>query len=175
MPTSIDPTLSGRLDAIEAQLAVIAAQIAAQAGASVGSTGEHSVAGNASEALAGAMAIAANEPVDRAVADAAAAWRDSVDYELSPGEGVEIKLVMAEGETAEYEWTANGSVVNFDKHGDGNGQEISYEQGRAVPGDTGVLTAAFTGKHGWFWRNRTDSAVTVTLRTRGVCSDMDLP
>ncbi|MBF3109459.1 transmembrane anchor protein, partial [Pseudomonas aeruginosa] len=23
------------------------------------------------------------------------------------------------------------------------------------------------GKHGWFWRNRTDKSVTVTLRTQG--------
>ncbi len=37
-------------------------------------------------------------------------------------------------------------VVNFDQHGDGSGEEISYEQGRAVPEKTGELVAAFTGK-----------------------------
>jgi hypothetical protein len=30
-----------------------------------------------------------------------------------------------------------------------------------------VLEAAFDGKHGWFWRNRTDKPVTVTLHTEG--------
>jgi hypothetical protein len=29
------------------------------------------------------------------------------------------------------------------------------------------LVAAFDGKHGWFWRNRTGSEVTVTLKTEG--------
>lgn len=27
--------------------------------------------------------------------------------------------------------------------------------------------AAFDAKHGWFWRNRTDEAVTITLTTSG--------
>jgi len=52
-------------------------------------------------------------------------------------------------------------------HGDGSGREISYEKGRAVPEATGELTAAFTGNHGWFWRTRGDSPVTVTLRVAG--------
>ncbi|MCQ4051749.1 transmembrane anchor protein, partial [Klebsiella pneumoniae] len=29
------------------------------------------------------------------------------------------------------------------------------------------LVAAFDGKHGWFWRNRTDETVKLTLRTDG--------
>ncbi|WP_241427577.1 HupE/UreJ family protein [Fertoeibacter niger] len=44
-----------------------------------------------------------------------------------------------------------------DTHGDGSGNSISYEKGRAVPADAGELTAAFTGNHGWFWRNRGDA------------------
>ena len=34
-----------------------------------------------------------------------------------------------------------------------------------MPEKAGELVAAFTGNHGWFWRNRTDAPVTVTLRT----------
>jgi len=41
------------------------------------------------------------------------------------------------------------------------------QAGRATPEDQGVLEAAFDGKHGWFWRNRTSKPVTVTLRTEG--------
>lgn len=33
--------------------------------------------------------------------------------------------------------------------------------------DEGELEAAFEGQHGWFWRNRTPSDVTVTLKTSG--------
>jgi hypothetical protein len=58
---------------------------------------------------------------------------------------------------------------------DGSGKNISYEKGRAVPGDEGVLTAAFTGNHGWFWRNRDGQDVTVTLYVRGDYSEMKRP
>ncbi len=86
---------------------------------------------------------------------------------LQPGEGIELKLSMTEGETAIFEWTANGSVLNHDTHGDGNGQSISYVKGRGVAGETGTLTAAFTGNHGWFWRNRTSDPVTLDLKLGG--------
>ena len=106
---------------------------------------------------------------------AAPEWRDEVSYTLAPGEGIEVKLVMEEGQTARFEWTANGGVVNYDTHGDGSGQKVSYEQGRGVPEQAGELTAAFTGNHGWFWRNRTDAPVTVTLRTGGAYAEMKAP
>ncbi len=99
-------------------------------------------------------------------------WRDEVSFTLLPGEGAEIKLVMEQGAQARFQWTANGAVVNYDTHGDGGGQSVSYEQGRGVPEQEGVLEAAFTGNHGWFWRNRTDTDVTVTLRTAGTYLEM---
>lgn len=97
---------------------------------------------------------------------------DEMSVTLAPGEGAEIKLVMVKGAQANYAWTANGAVVNFDTHGDGGGENISYEKGRGVAEDEGVLEAAFDGNHGWFWRNRTDAPVTVTLKTTGAYSDI---
>lgn len=97
---------------------------------------------------------------------------DEMSVTLAPGEGAEIKLVMVKGAQANYAWTANGAVVNFDTHGDGGGENISYEKGRGVAEDEGLLEAAFDGNHGWFWRNRTDAPVTVTLKTSGAYSDI---
>ena len=97
--------------------------------------------------------------------------QDEMSITLQPGEGAEIKLVMIKGAKANYAWTANGSKVNFDTHGDGGGESISYEKGRGVAEDSGVLEAAFDGNHGWFWRNRTGDPVTVTLKTDGAYSD----
>ena len=57
--------------------------------------------------------------------------------------------------------------MNFDTHGDALGKNISYEKGRDVPSQKGELTAAFTGNHGWFWRNRGKANVTMTLKTAG--------
>jgi len=92
---------------------------------------------------------------------------DEISFTLKPGQGAEIKLVMKAGAKANYSWTANGAIVNFDTHGNGGGRSITYEKGRGVPSDEGVLEAAFEGNHGWFWRNRTKSDVTVTLKTNG--------
>lgn len=104
-----------------------------------------------------------------------AEWTDQYSVTLTPSQGIEVKLVMEEGAEAEFLWVAENGVVNFDLHGDGGGQNISYEKGRAVPGAEGVLTAAFTGNHGWFWRNRDGQDVTVTLYVRGDYSEMKLP
>jgi hypothetical protein len=170
-PTVAAPEILARLDQIDAQLAVISAAIGTP------STLAEPVpeAPLAAEPAPEEPAVAP-DPVEAAVAEAATPeWRDEVSYTLNPGEGIEVKLAMEEGQTARFAWTANGGVVNFDMHGDGNGQKISYEQGRAVPEQAGDLTAAFTGNHGWFWRNRTEAPVTVTLRTAGDYANLSAP
>ena len=67
--------------------------------------------------------------------------------------------------------TIDGGAVNFDTHGDPFNAPKNfyhgYGKGRNQPGDKGELVAAFDGKHGWFWRNRDSSAVTVTVQVRG--------
>lgn len=114
---------------------------------------------------------AAATPAANPGADASG-WRDELSFSLSPGQGIEIKLVMKEGEKARYDWKVQGGVVNYDTHGDGFGRSISYVKGRGVPADEGELVAAFTGNHGWFWRNRGDAPVTVVLRTAGQYSEI---
>ena len=99
-------------------------------------------------------------------------WTDEITFPLEPGKGIEIKLVMKEGAVAQYDWAVTGGAVNFDTHGDGSGNTISYEKGRAVEADAGDLTAAFTGNHGWFWRNRGDAPVSVTLRVAGAYTEV---
>ncbi len=93
-------------------------------------------------------------------------------FTLSPGQGTEVKLKLKEGEKAQYSWSVKGGVVNFDTHGDAFGRSVSYEKGRGVASDEGELVAAFTGNHGWFWRNRGEADVTVTLQTGGAYSDI---
>ncbi len=94
-------------------------------------------------------------------------WKDHISITLKPGQGVEYKLVMDKGAKAWFEWTANGSKLNFDAHGYGGGQSVQYKKGRGVPNDAGMFEAPFKGNHGWFWRNRTDKNVTLTLKTKG--------
>lgn len=100
------------------------------------------------------------------------AWRDEMTFTLTPSQGTEIKLKMKEGDKALFSWTVQGGAVNFDTHGDALGRSIRYEKGRAVASDDGELVAAFTGNHGWFWRNRGQADVTVVLKTGGTYSDI---
>ncbi|WP_370194322.1 hypothetical protein [Aurantimonas coralicida] len=100
--------------------------------------------------------------------------QDEMTITLAPGEGAEIKLTMQEGEIASFAWVVSeGGAVNYDTHGDGGGQNISYEKGRSVSSDEGTIQAAFTGNHGWFWRNRGDAPVSLTLRTSGTYTAFD--
>jgi hypothetical protein len=172
---ALDPATLARLDNIEGQLAAISAVIGAPA-AVTPMPQPQEVAAEPAPVTPTAVETAPAPAIEAALAEATAAdWRDEVSYTLPPGEGIEVKLVMQEGEVARFEWSANGGVVNYDTHGDGSGQNISYEQGRAVPEQSGELTAAFTGNHGWFWRNRTDAPVTVTLRTAGDYAELKTP
>jgi len=174
-PAASETALASRLDGIEAQLAAIAAVIGADRLVAAPPPEPVVAPDQPATALVPEAAPIAVEPAPSVSDPAAPAWRNEVSYTLSPGDGIEVKLVMEQGAVAEFEWTANGAVVNYDTHGDGGGNRISYEKGRAVADQTGTLTAAFTGNHGWFWRNRTDAPVTVTLRTRGEYSEVRAP
>ena len=171
----IDPTGAGRalrlteMGDIKQQLAAEAAADAAAAAPAAQSPAAGTL-GMATASAAGNPVTAAVAAAPKASAQAAApkiAWRDEMSLTLAPGEGKEIKLKMAQGAKAQYAWVVEGGEVNFDTHGDAPGKSISYEKGRAVSSDAGVLEAAFTGNHGWYWRNRGQSSVTVILRTRG--------
>ncbi|MDX7851234.1 MULTISPECIES: transmembrane anchor protein [Aeromonas] len=106
-----------------------------------------------------------------AAAPQATGQQHEMSITLKPNQGAEVKLEMKQGAKVNFLWTANGGVVNYDTHGDPinapKGFYHGYGKGRATPEESGVLEAAFDGKHGWFWRNRTDQPVTVTLRTQG--------
>jgi hypothetical protein len=115
---------------------------------------------------------AAKAAASNAGASIGPAWRDEMTFTLTPGQGTEVKLKMMEGDKAQYAWSVQGGVVNFDTHGDGTGRSVSYEKGRRVANDEGELIAAFTGNHGWYWRNRGEANVTVLLRTGGAYSDI---
>ena len=96
---------------------------------------------------------------------------DEVTVSLKPGQAAEVKLDMRKGAKVTYEWTVRGGTVNVDAHGDPvnppAGFYHGYGKGRQMSRDAGILQAAFDGKHGWYWRNRSNSAVTVTLNTNG--------
>lgn len=99
---------------------------------------------------------------------------DEMTVTLAPGQGAEVKVVMKAGAKLHFSWKVEGGVVNFDTHGESFAapdKTHSYEKGRGVASDEGEIVAAFDGKHGWFWRNRGDKDVTVTVRATGDYTD----
>jgi hypothetical protein len=101
--------------------------------------------------------------------------RDETKFTLQPGEGAEVKASLAKGQTIAYTWTTDGGKINHDTHGEPYAEPnatTSYKKGRGVERDEGTLEAPFDGSHGWFWRNRTDKPVTVTLKTSGYYGEM---
>ncbi len=152
---AIDPTGIGRVLGLT-QMGEIKMQLAAEA---------------AQDRAAAEIEGSLTEPADAPVV-AVDARTDEISVTLAPGEGAEVKLTMQEGARTRYEWSVVGGVVNYDLHGDGRGNSTSYQQGRGVPGHSGEFEAAFDGNHGWFWRNRGTSEVTVTLRVVGAHTDI---
>jgi hypothetical protein len=130
------------------------------------------LAAEAAAEAAGPEPAASPETTPVAAATQQTSWRDEMRFTLKPGEGMEVKMRMKEGEKTVFAWTVEGGTVNYDTHGDSIGRSISYEKGRATSSDDGDLVAAFTGKHGWFWRNRGQADVKLVLRTRGEYSDI---
>ena len=96
--------------------------------------------------------------------------RDVMEFVIPPDEAIEIKLEMIEGSFAKYNWETKNGGLNYNLHGDGykgSQKSITYKKGRMTSSDSGEIISEFDGYHGWFWRNRNSTAVTVTLETIG--------
>jgi len=90
---------------------------------------------------------------------------------LEPGEAIELKAIMDEGDSLLYEWSSNATVY-FNLHGEPTGPGAqpgayrNYETG-LTDKDQGSFTAAFLGTLGWYWRNESDQPVTINLKATG--------
>ncbi|AEA82802.1 transmembrane anchor protein [Stutzerimonas stutzeri] len=174
---AIDPTGVGRalgltqMGEVKIQLAEEAQADEAAAQATTPPPAEAIAAIPAAPATTPAAPVEVIPAPEQPAAPQQAALQHEMSITLSPNQGAEVKLEMKQGAKVNYLWTANGGVVNYDTHGDPYNAPRDfyhgYGKGRSTPEDSGVLEAAFDGKHGWFWRNRTSKPVTVTLRTQG--------
>jgi hypothetical protein len=122
------------------------------------------------EAASGTPAVA---PAKVAAAEAPTALASSpatVRLTLQPDQGEEVKATMLAGQEFDYRWSTDGAEVRFELHGepkDAVGDEYtSYEKGSSA-GASGKFRAPFDGTHGWYWKNRTDKPVTITVTGTG--------
>jgi len=92
---------------------------------------------------------------------------DEMSVTLDPNKSTEIKITMAKGTSVEFSWSTSSGEAFYDLHGDSN--EVNYhiyEKGTEATME-GTFEAAFDGNHGWYWKNRTDAPITITLNTTG--------
>lgn len=162
---AIDPTGIGRtlgltqMGEIKRQLAMENARLTEQ---------ENMVISESATPTTAAETADARIPEPASETSAVATRTDTTIITLKPGEATEVKLKMAKDALVTYTWSVAGGVVNYDTHADNESIDYhGYGKGKAVNSDKGELKAAFEGHHGWFWRNRGNSPVTVTLVTTG--------
>jgi len=158
----VDPTRVGSLLGLT-EMGRIKMQLAAEAEAEAAS-GQPAPVAPAAVTAAPTAGVASETPPG--------VRTDETVLTLAPDQGAEIKLVMEEGARVAFTWTSSGGAVNFDTHADRPGTPYhGYGKGTEQRVE-GELVAAFTGSHGWFWRNRTGETVTITLRTTGTYSEV---
>lgn len=175
----IDPTGIGRVLGLK-QMGDIKVSLAREAAADAAADAAAAAAEEAADSLAAAGAILpASGAGATATADTTAARTHDTRVTMQPGEGKEVKLVMQRGNRATYSWSTDRGVVNFLTHGDTTNAPPNtyhtYGKGSAVRSDEGMIEAVFDGFHGWFWRNRTQEIITVTLRTSGDYKEIKAP
>jgi hypothetical protein len=95
--------------------------------------------------------------------------RDEVSFELAPFESVEYKYCLDQGAAMTFAWRATGDVA-YDMHAEPDGAPEGFAESfgaGASGGRAGSYVAPFTGIHGWYWENRQQQRVTVTLGSVG--------
>jgi hypothetical protein len=107
------------------------------------------------------------EPVATAQEDTAG---QTIEITVPAGKGVEYKFAMQQYDKMHYEWLSDGAVLYFDLHGEPEGDTSGYFESYAIATldqMKGSFTAPFTGSHGWYWKNKSDAAVSIQLQVKG--------
>lgn len=166
----VDPTRAGSVLGLT-EMGRIKRQLAAESAADARADAAASSASPPAAAAAPVPAAASIPAATPAVA-ARGERSDRTVITLAPDAAAEIKLVMDEGARARFVWSSSGGRVNFDTHADRPGVKYhGYGKGSSQR-EEGELAAAFTGSHGWFWRNRTGETVTITIETSGAYKEV---
>lgn len=133
----------------------------------------------AEDAPAAALPTATAAAPTRETIVAQSPWRsDEQTIELEPHSGIEVKAHMLKGDGYTFEWQASGPV-KVDMHGEppnaAEDEFTSYWIEKETTSQKGTFVAPIEGSHGWYWRNKGDTPVTVTLKVSGFYKDLYRP
>ncbi|MCP4290684.1 MAG: HupE/UreJ family protein [bacterium] len=97
-------------------------------------------------------------------------WTDTIELTIPAQGWKEFKFLVVEKAPLEYSWQTDGGPLYYDFHGepsDGKPGEFQSFEKTTRNRKSGFLRPPFTGTFGWYWRNDSDVAVVVTLKTAG--------
>ena len=77
------------------------------------------------------------------------------------------KLTLDHIKSLAWRFFVSGTTTHGEPYNGEKGYFHSYSKGKQVKSDKGEFTAIFDGTHGWFWRNRSNSDVTIALKATG--------
>jgi hypothetical protein len=95
---------------------------------------------------------------------------ETIKVIVPAGRGVEYKFTMEQYQKLNYEWTTDGTPLYFDLHGEPKGDTTGYFESYAIATADkmeGSFTTPFAGSHGWYWKNTTNSPITIKLTVKG--------
>ncbi|MGI2228041.1 hypothetical protein [Shewanella frigidimarina] len=93
-----------------------------------------------------------------------------IEVIVPAGKGVEYKFEMQQYEKMTYEWLTDGDALFFDLHGEPEGDTTGYYESYVIATSDemkGSFTAPFAGSHGWYWKNKSTTPVTIKLLVKG--------
>lgn len=128
----------------------------------------------ATSAPAGALPTPTKESISKSTP-----WRqDEMIITLPPHSGQEVKAHMEKGDSFIFSWTSSGPI-KAEMHGEelnaADDAFTDYWKELEISGGQGDFTAPFAGIHGWYFRNKGETPVTVTVRTVGFYKDLYQP
>lgn len=148
-------------------------------GTALGLTGM--VAGKAEAAPAAAVPAKASDmptPTKDSISRSTPWRQDEMTITLPPHSGQEVKAHMQKGDSFIFSWTSSGPI-KAEMHGEelnaADDAFTDYWKELEISGGQGDFTAPFGGIHGWYFRNKGETPVTVTVKTVGFYKDLYQP
>ncbi|WP_373512486.1 hypothetical protein [Persicitalea sp.] len=99
--------------------------------------------------------------------------QDSVSVRVPAGNGIEYKVKVLKYGALKYEWVTDQGVLYSDFHGEVKEatppkEEFFLSYTIAYSNNLiGTFLAPYEGRHGWYFRNKTDNDIVVSLRLSG--------
>ncbi|PWA08831.1 hypothetical protein [Flavobacterium laiguense] len=98
--------------------------------------------------------------------------KDSIKIMVPAGKGLEYKIALLKYGQVKYSWKTNNGVLFVDLHGDvkNANNNTDYFESYTVANSNnmaGSFIAPYEGKHGWYFKNKSDQDIEVSINLIG--------